>query len=182
MRRVSCLASLALGNILHGRHGNALEILPRAHRLAEPSIAIRDRPLPPEALRAVVPVKNTNLGRLETRRLVLSMPSLRRAPNDEAFVLRQRFRQWWYDEGLGHKLARQTRRESPLCPRKRQVISQQRNVAKGPLSDIGECLNGENFYSLKEGQAKILGFLLLPPAAGYATLRSLFGGAMGMLG
>jgi hypothetical protein len=51
-----------------------------------------------------------------------------------------------------------------------------------PLSDIGECLNGENFYSLKEGQAKILGFLLLPPAAGYATLRSLFGGAMGMLG
>jgi hypothetical protein len=34
--------------------GNALEILPRAHRLAEPSIAIRDRPLPPEAL---VPVK-----------------------------------------------------------------------------------------------------------------------------
>ena len=52
----------------------------------------------------------------------------------------------------------------------------------GPLSDIGECLKGENFYSLKEGQAKILGFLLLPPAAGYATLRSLFGGAMGMLG
>jgi hypothetical protein len=46
----------------------------------------------------------------------------------------------------------------------------------GPLSDIGECLNGENFYSLKEGRAKIVGFLL---PAGQATLRSLFGGAMG---
>ena len=45
-----------------------------------------------------------------------------------------------------------------------------------PLSDIGECLNGENFYSLKEGRAKILGFLL---PAGQATLRSLFGGVMG---
>jgi hypothetical protein len=33
------------------------------------------------------------------------------------------------------------------------------------MSDIGECLNGEIFYSLKEGRAKILGFL---PLAGYA--------------
>ncbi len=47
---------------------------------------------------------------------------------------------------------------------------------EGPLSDIGECLNGENFYSLKEGRAKIVGFLL---SARQATLRSLFGGAMG---
>jgi hypothetical protein len=44
-----------------------------------------------------------------------------------------------------------------------------------PISDIGECLNGESFYSLKEGRAKIHGFL---PPAGYATLRSLFGRAM----
>jgi hypothetical protein len=50
-----------------------------------------------------------------------------------------------------------------------------------PLSDIGEGLKEENFFSLKEGQAKILG-LLLPPPAEYATPRSLFGGAMGMLG
>jgi hypothetical protein len=34
-----------------------------------------------------------------------------------------------------------------------------------PMSDIGECLNGEIFYSLKEDRAKILGFL---PLAGYA--------------
>ena len=40
-----------------------------------------------------------------------------------------------------------------------------------PLSDIGECLKEENFYSLKEGQAKILGFLLLPRTAGYAAFR-----------
>jgi hypothetical protein len=37
--------------------GNALEILPRAHRLAEAHIAIRDRPLPLETLQAVMPVK-----------------------------------------------------------------------------------------------------------------------------
>jgi hypothetical protein len=37
--------------------GNALEILPRAHRVAEAYIAIRDRPLPLETLRAAVPVK-----------------------------------------------------------------------------------------------------------------------------
>ena len=37
--------------------GNALEILPRAHRLAEVYIAIRDLPLPMETLRAVMPVK-----------------------------------------------------------------------------------------------------------------------------
>jgi hypothetical protein len=27
-----------------------------------------------------------------------------------------------------------------------------------PLSDIGECLKEENFYSLKEGQARIFAF------------------------
>jgi hypothetical protein len=37
--------------------GNALEILPRAHCLAEVNVAIRDRSLPPETLRAVMPVK-----------------------------------------------------------------------------------------------------------------------------
>jgi hypothetical protein len=45
-----------------------------------------------------------------------------------------------------------------------------------PMSDIGECLNGEIFYGLKEGRAKILGFL---PLAGYAGLRSPFGGTTG---
>ena len=55
-------------------------------------------------------------------------------------------------------------------------IAQCTILRDGPLSDIGECLNGENFYSLKEGRAKIVGFLL---SARQATLRSLFGGAMG---
>jgi len=51
-----------------------------------------------------------------------------------------------------------------------------------PLSDIGECLKEENFYSLKEGQAKILGFLLLPRAVGTPRSGPLFGGAMGTSG
>jgi hypothetical protein len=37
--------------------GNALEILPRIHRPAEAYIAIRDRPLPLEPLRAIRPAK-----------------------------------------------------------------------------------------------------------------------------
>jgi hypothetical protein len=37
--------------------GNALEILPRAHRPAETYIAVRSQPLPLETLRAVMPVK-----------------------------------------------------------------------------------------------------------------------------
>jgi hypothetical protein len=44
------------------------------------------------------------------------------------------------------------------------------------MSDIGEFLNGEIFYSLKESRTKILGFL---PLAGYAGLRSPFGGTTG---
>ena len=44
------------------------------------------------------------------------------------------------------------------------------------MSGIGEWLNGEIFYSLKEGRAKILGFL---PLAGYAGLHSQFGGTTG---
>jgi hypothetical protein len=51
-----------------------------------------------------------------------------------------------------------------------------REVRFVPMSDIGECLNGEIFYSLKEGRAKILGFL---PLAGYAGLRFPFGGTAG---
>jgi hypothetical protein len=47
------------------------------------------------------------------------------------------------------------------------------------MSDIGECLNGEIFYSLKEGRAKFLGFL---PLAGYAGLRSPLVAQRGMLG
>ena len=45
------------------------------------------------------------------------------------------------------------------------------------MSDIGECLKGENFYSLKEGQAKILGFL--PLAIGMPGSASRFGGTAG---
>ena len=63
------------------------------------------------------------------------------------------------------------------CYSNSDMIVWRSEVTLRSLSDIGEYLKGENFYSLKEGQAK-----LLPPAAGYATLRSLFGGAMGMLG
>jgi hypothetical protein len=58
------------------------------------------------------------------------------------------------------------------------------DIAAGQLCAMKrhrESLNGEDFYSLKEGQAKILRFLLLPRAAANAALRSLFGGAMGML-
>ena len=50
-------------------------------------------------------------------------------------------------------------------PREADILTGSRHVSKVPMSDIGECLNGEIFYSLKEGRAKILGFL---PLAGYA--------------
>src|ERR1700720_2298776 len=61
-------------------------------------------------------------------------------------------------------------------PRSADIARQHRHVRFVPMSDIGECLNGEIFYSLKEGRAKILGFL---PLAGYAGLRFPFGGTAG---
>jgi hypothetical protein len=43
--------------IRFGLEGNALEILPGAHRPAQAYIAVRGRPIPPETLRAIMQVE-----------------------------------------------------------------------------------------------------------------------------